>query len=95
MLPVVRGEDVTRNYIAGYTVALIFTSLLIYINGETGLIFLISSMLLSGYFAFRAFSLRKTKSEDEAWNLFKFSNVYLYTLFISLVIDTVYRISLG
>ena len=95
MLPVVRGEDVTRNHIAGYTVALIFTCLLIYINGETGLIFLISSMLLSGYFAFRAFSLRKTKSEEEAWNLFKFSNVYLYTLFISLVIDTAYRISLG
>ena len=95
MLPVVRGEDVTRNHIAGYTVALIFTNLLIYINGETGLIFLISSMLLSGYFAFRAFSLRKTKSEEEAWNLFKFSNVYLYTLFISLVIDAAYMRGLG
>ena len=95
MLPVVRGEDVTRNHIAGYTVALIFTSILIYINGETGLIFLICSLLLSGYFAFLAFSLRKTKSEEDAWNLFKFSNKYLYSLFISLVIDATYVITLG
>ena len=95
MLPVVKGEDVTRNHIAGYTVALIFTNILIYINGNTGLIFLICSLFLSGYFAFLAFSLRKTKSEEDAWNLFKFSNKYLYSLFISLVIDTAYVINLG
>jgi protoheme IX farnesyltransferase len=35
MLPVVRGEDVTRNHIAGYTIALIFTNILIYVNGAT------------------------------------------------------------
>ena len=95
MLPVVKGEDVTRNHIAGYTVALIFTNILIYINGNTGLIFLICSLFLSGYFAFLAFSLRKTKSEEDAWNLFKFSNKYLYSLFILLVIDAAYVITLG
>ena len=94
MLPVVSGEDVTRNHIAGYTVALIFTSALIYINGETGIIFLISGLALSIYFSFLAFSLRNSKSEDDAWNLFKFSNIYLYTLFIILVIDTAYTIAL-
>jgi len=94
MLPVVSGEDVTRNHIAGYTVALIFTSALIYINGETGIIFLISGLALSIYFSFLAFSLRNSKSEDDAWNLFKFSNIYLYTLFIMLVIDSAYHITL-
>ena len=94
MLPVVSGEDVTRNHIAGYTVALIFTSALIYINGEAGIIFLVCGLALSIYFSFLAFSLRKSKSEEDAWNLFKFSNIYLYTLFVILVIDTAYNISL-
>ena len=33
------------------------------------------------------------KSEDEAWNLFKFSNIYLYSLFICLVIDSKYNVA--
>ena len=62
--------------------------------GNTGVFFLITGMLLSGYFTYCAFSLRKTKSENDAWNLFKFSNIYLYSLFICLVIDSAYLIDL-
>lgn len=94
MLPVVRGEDVTRNHIAAYTVLLILTNLIIVIYGNAGIIFLITGMLLSGYFAYCAFSLRSTKSETDAWNLFKFSNIYLYSLFICLVVDSAYLINL-
>ena len=95
MLPVVKGEDITRNHIAGYTVILIITSLMMVTIGNAGLFFLATGMLLSAYFCYLAFSLKSSKSEDDAWDLFKFSNIYLYTLFISLVIDTAYRISLG
>jgi protoheme IX farnesyltransferase len=94
MLPVVKGEDVTRNHIAAYAISLILTTLLIVIYGNAGIVFLITGMLLSSYFAYCALSLRLTKSESEAWNLFKFSNIYLYSLFICLVIDSVYLINL-
>ena len=94
MLPVVKGEDVTRNHILGYSIILLITSILIFINGDVGLIFLILGLILSGYFVFLAFTLKKTKSEEDAWNLFKFSNAYLYSLFIILVIDAAYQINL-
>ena len=67
--------------------------ILIYVNGDTGIIFLGCGLLLSVYFSFLAFSLRDSKSEEDAWKLFKFSNVYLYSLFVLLVIDTAYRIT--
>jgi protoheme IX farnesyltransferase len=94
MLPVVKGEDVTRNHIAAYTLSLILTTLLIVTYGNAGIVFLITGMLLSSYFAYCALSLRLTKSESDAWNLFKFSNIYLYSLFICLVIDSVYLVEL-
>ena len=92
MLNVVKGEDVTRNHIVGYTLILVITSLMIFIFGETGAIFLISGTLLSLYFSYLAFNLKQNKSEEYAWKLFKFSNVYLYTLFIFLVIDAKYQL---
>jgi protoheme IX farnesyltransferase len=94
MLPVVRGEDVTRNHITAYTISLIVTTLLIVIYGGAGIIFLVTGMALSIYFAYRALSLRTTKSESDAWNLFKFSNLYLYSVFICLVIDSAYLVNL-
>ena len=94
MLHVVKGEDVTRNHITAYAISLILTTLLIVIYGNAGIVFLITGMLLSSYFAYCALSLRLTKSESDAWNLFKFSNIYLYSLFICLVIDSVYLVNL-
>tara|TARA_B100002051_G_scaffold49266_1_gene44295 strand:- start:2877 stop:3797 length:921 start_codon:yes stop_codon:yes gene_type:complete len=92
MLNVVKGEDVTRNHIVGYTLILVITSLMIFIFGETGAIFLISGTLLSLYFSYLAFNLKQNKSEEYAWKLFKFSNIYLYTLFVFLVIDAKYQL---
>ena len=88
MLPVGKGEDVTRNHIAAYTLSLVITSLMIITIGKSGLFFLVTGMLLSLYFCYLAFSLRNSKSEEHAWNLFKFSNIYLYSLFVCLVIDS-------
>ena len=92
MLPVVKGENVTRNHILGYCICLVLNSALIVIYGNTGLIFLITGFGLSTYFVYLAYNLTKTKSENEAWALFKFSNIYLFAFFIFLVIDTSYII---
>jgi len=88
MLPVIKGEKVTRKYIFGYCVSLVINSIIIILYGETGLLFLVTGLGLSLYFAYLSYNLIKTKSEDDAWNLFKFSNIYLFGLFILLVIDT-------
>ena len=92
MLPVVSGEETTRNYIFIYCICLILNCISIIVNGETGMIFLITGMGISLYFAYLARELIKTKSENDAWNLFKFSNLYLFALFILLVLDTAYTV---
>ena len=92
MLPVVKGENVTRNHILGYCICLVINSALIVTYGGTGLIFLISGFGLSIYFTYMAYNLTNTESENDAWALFKFSNVYLFALFIFLVLDASYII---
>ena len=92
MLPVVSGEETTRNYIFIYCICLILNCISIIVNGETGMIFLITGMGISLYFAYLARELIKTKSENDAWSLFKFSNLYLFALFIFLVLDTAYTV---
>ena len=92
MLPVVSGEETTRNYIFIYCICLILNCISIIVNGETGMIFLITGMGISLYFAYLARELMKSKSENDAWSLFKFSNLYLFALFIMLVLDTAYTV---
>ena len=92
MLPVVSGEETTRKYIFIYCICLILNCISIIVNGETGMIFLITGMGISLYFAYLARELIKTKSENDAWSLFKFSNLYLFALFILLVLDTAYTV---
>jgi len=92
MLPVVSGEETTRNYIFIYCICLILNCISIIVNGETGMIFLITGMGISLYFAYLARELIKTKSEKDAWSLFKFSNLYLFALFILLALDTAYTV---
>jgi protoheme IX farnesyltransferase len=92
MLPVIKGEKVTREYIFGYCVSLVINSIIIIMYGETGLLFLVTGLGLSLYFAYLSYNLIKSKSEEYAWKVFKFSNIYLFSLFICLVIDTAYLI---
>ena len=92
MLPVIKGEKVTRKYIFGYCVSLVINSIIIIMYGETGLLFLVTGLGLSLYFVYLSYNLIKTKSEEDAWNLFKFSNIYLFSLFIFLVMDAAYLI---
>ena len=92
MLPVVKGEEITRKYIFGYCVSLIINSIIIIQYGGAGLLFIITGLGLSIYFTYLSYNLIKTKSKDDAWSLFKFSNIYLFGLFIFLVIDAAYLI---
>ena len=90
MLPVVKGEDVTRNHIAKYSAMLIIINLAIVTIGNTGWFFLLTGLLSSSLFCYLAYSLKNSKAEEDAWNLFKISNLYLYSTFICLVLDAKY-----
>ncbi len=95
MLPVVKGEDVTRRHIMGYSILLTIVNLAMIVLGELGLLFLIIGLTLTGYFVYRSWVLLNSKKEDDAWELFKYSNIYLYMLFITVIVDEMNYINLS
>ena len=95
MLPVVKGENVTRNHILGYAILLAIINLAMISLGNLGLLFLILSLNLTAYFVYKSWILFKSKTDDDAWALFNYSNLYLYSLFFAIIIDLMNYIDIG
>jgi len=91
MLPVTHGTEFTRLHILLYTILLFIVTLLPYLTGMSGLIYLIPSALLSLGFIFFALKMMRTKEDKTAMQTFAFSIVYLMLLFAFLLIDHYYR----
>jgi len=89
MLPVVRGETVTRNQILFYTVQLVLVTLLMPVLNMTGLIFLISALLLGAWLLSTAWKVRKNGGNKLAWKMYRYSSMYLGFIFLALMIDAV------
>jgi len=94
MLPVTHGTDFTRLHILLYTILLFIVTLLPYLTGMSGLIYLIPSALLSLGFIFFALKMMRTKEDKTAMQTFAFSIIYLMLLFAFLLIDHYYRFTL-
>ena len=93
MLPVVKGKRVTKNQIMIYAIILFLVSLLPYILSYSGLFYLSSTLILNIYFCYLSFRLLRSndsKHSDFAPKLFKFSILYLYLTFSSLVADSLF-----
>ena len=91
MLPVVSGRDYTIKQILIYSILLFFITLLPYFFKFSGQIYLVSAILLNGYFLHLAYGLFKCNENDYiifASKLFKYSILYLYLIFLILVIDS-------
>ncbi len=87
MLPVVRGDDSTLTQIYYYTLALVAISLTpLFV--DFGWLYFVSASALGVVFIRKAYLARKTKSKDLAWGLFRYSIIYLFSLFIVLIIET-------
>lgn len=91
MLPVVSGHRTTKIQIFSYSVALFFVSMLPYFLNYSGMFYLLCALCLGIIFLY--FSYKVLRSEDNknthfAPTLFKFSILYLYLIFSSLVIDS-------
>jgi len=87
MLPVTHGERFTLLNILLYTLILIAATLLPYIYGMSGLVYLISALILGFVFLAYVIALFISYSDVLAKKTFRFSITYLSLLFAALLID--------
>ena len=87
MLPVTHGPDFTRLQILLYTILLLIVTLLPYLTGMSGLIYLLSAVLLGFGFIYYAVLMMRKKDNKTAMKTFVYSIVYITLLFAALLID--------
>ena len=90
MLPITHGDAYTRRQILYYTIALCVVSLLPYVIGMSGVVYLAGAAVLGAVFLFYAFALlRGQRNAPKA--TFRYSIIYLTALFVVLLVDHSYR----
>ncbi len=87
MLPVTHGIELTKSLVWYYTILLGLVSLMPYLIGMSGLIYLATAVVLAAMFMREAWLLRRGAREGQAMKTFGFSIVYLLGLFAGLLID--------
>jgi protoheme IX farnesyltransferase len=87
MLPITHGPEFTRLQVLLYTVVLFAATLLPFIFGMSGWLYLISAMVLGAMFMGYAWQLWRNYSDTLARRTFKFSIWHLSLLFAALLID--------
>jgi protoheme IX farnesyltransferase len=87
MLPVTHGIPYTRLQILLYTILLILSTLLPYLTGMSGLIYLASALALNARFLYYVLALRQGLRPELPMRTFRFSITYLMLLFAALILD--------
>jgi protoheme IX farnesyltransferase len=88
MLPVAYGVEFTRLHILLYTVLLVIVTLLPYLTGMTGLIYLAAAVVLGARFVRHAVALRRPDASPQLpMKVFRYSINYLMLLFLALLVD--------
>jgi protoheme IX farnesyltransferase len=87
MLPVTHGPEITRLHIWLYTIALFATSLLPFAVHMSGLIYLVSAVILGVIFLWYAWQMYRHYNDVLARKTFAYSIIYLSLLFAALLID--------
>lgn len=88
MLPVTHGEEYTRLNILLYTILLVLITVIPYLTGMSGLIYLATALLLDARFLWYAIQMRRVPGDLELpLRSFKFSITYLGILFAALLVD--------
>jgi protoheme IX farnesyltransferase len=87
MLPVTHGSDFTRLQVLLYTLVLFAATLLPWVFGMSGSVYLIAAVLLGGMFTGYAGALWRHYSDALARRTFRFSILYLSLLFAALLVD--------
>jgi len=88
MAPLVWGERETMRQMVSYNVILIALTLLPATFGAFGIIYLISALVLGGILLAGVVRVARAKDWTKpAWQVYKFSLLYLALLFLAMVID--------
>jgi heme o synthase len=93
MLPVTHGEAFTQLHILYYTIILFAVTLIPYVMGMSGIIYLVGAVLLGAGFLYYAIKLYRGYSDALAKSTFKYSVNYLMLLFAALLVDHYFKIS--
>jgi protoheme IX farnesyltransferase len=87
MLPVTHGIELTKSFIVYYTILLVIVTVLPYLTGMSGPLYLLGALLLGGGFLYYALKLKADASNALAMPAFGYSISYLMALFCFLLVD--------
>ncbi|HJW10189.1 MAG TPA: heme o synthase [Albitalea sp.] len=87
MLPVTHGSEFTRLHVFLYTLVLFAGTLLPFISGMSGIIYLVAAVVLGAAFTAYAWRLWRHYSDTLARETFRFSIIHLSLLFAALLVD--------
>jgi len=87
MLPVTHGEAYTKLHILLYSVILLLVTVLPYITGMSGELYLAAALVLGLRFIQWSIRMIRNTHKHAAINTFKFSISYLMLLFVALLVD--------
>ena len=96
MLPVTHGEQYTRLHILLYTILLVVITIIPYLTGMSGLIYLATAVALGAVFLNYAIRMLRDRDDVELpMRTFKFSITYLAALFAALLVDHYFLLQLN
>jgi protoheme IX farnesyltransferase len=87
MLPVTHGIEYTRLQIVLYTIWLVLATLLPYLTGMSGFIYLAVAIALNARFLYYVLALQRGLRPELPMRTFRFSITYLMLLFAALILD--------
>jgi protoheme IX farnesyltransferase len=96
MLPVTHGDEYTRLHILLYTILLVVITVIPYLTGMSGLIYLAAAVSLGALFLNYAVRMLRDRDDVELpMRTFKFSITYLSILFAALLVDHYFLLQLN
>jgi protoheme IX farnesyltransferase len=91
VMPVARGVDYTRLQIMIYSIALLVVTLLPAVFGITGIVYLVSALLLGGVLLYVSWLVWRKGANKFAWRLYRVSSLYLAFLFFAMMVDSLLK----
>lgn len=87
MLPVVESREKVLASMVRYTVALVAASLAVVPVAQTGVVYLVTAVVLGAIFLWGTIALGRSTSASASMKLFSFSISYISLLFVGLTVD--------
>tara|TARA_B100000963_G_scaffold40073_1_gene29775 strand:+ start:162 stop:1025 length:864 start_codon:yes stop_codon:yes gene_type:complete len=87
MMPVTHGVAFTKLQIVLYTIILFIVSVLPYVVLMSGIIYLVSALVLSTIFLYYSVNLFYSDDDQDAMNTFQYSIYYIFLIFLALLAD--------